>query len=348
MSVNRALINIGPSQAEVRELPMPEPKPGEVLLRMSAVAICLSEKHSFDGYWPRLSAPGSTFGHEGSGVVAALGEGVDSHQVGDRVVIDVLAGYPLGVKVSGDRGLAADYVTMPWQMCTPIPDAVSDVAGACVEPFAPGTRAARHSNVAIGDNVVFFGLDDYSLSAMQWICHSGVKSLVVVEAVANRREIAARFGATVIDPAAENARDALRAIAPFGFDVAFVAAEMYIDRSQQYFGEAVTALRPQGTLVLMRIYESKPLLSVDALELWRKEVVIRSFGKFWQSESWRGGEDRGDWRLTIDSIASGVLDADSHVTRYDWDSLQTPGELNRIMAAMPFDLYKAAIVFPSN
>jgi L-iditol 2-dehydrogenase len=325
---------------------MPAPAPGELLLRMSAVAICLSEKHSFDGYWPRLSAPGSIVGHEGSGVVAALGDGVDSHRVGDRVVIDVLAGYPLGVKVSGDRGLAADYVTMPWQMCTRIPDAVSHVAGASVEPFAPGTRAVRHSNVVIGDNVVFFGLDDYSLSALQWIRHLGVRSLVVVEAIANRREVAARFGATVVDPTTENVLDFLGKIAPFGFDVAFVAAEMYIDRSQQYFGEAVSALRPQGTLILMRIYESKPLLSVDALELWKKEIVIRSFGKFWQSESWRGGEDRGDWRLTIDSMANGTLDAESHVTPYDWDSFQSAGALNRVMAAMPLNLYKAAIVFP--
>jgi threonine dehydrogenase-like Zn-dependent dehydrogenase len=324
---------------------MPVLQPGEVLVRMSAVAVCLSEKHSFDGYWPKLSAPGSVFGHEGSGVVEALGAGVNSHRVGDRVVIDVLAGYPLGVKVSGDRGLAADYITMPWQMCTPIPESVCNVAGACVEPFAPGTRAARHSNVAIGDNVVFFGLDDYSLSALQWVRHCGLNSLVVVEAVANRREIAARFGATTIDPGAENLLAALATIAPFGFDKAFVSAEMYIDRSLQYFGEAVTALRPQGTLILMRIYESKPLLSVDALELWKKEIVVRSFGKFWQSEPWRGGEERGDWRLTIDSIANGLLDAHSHVTLFDWDSFQTPGALNRVMSAIPYDLYKAAIVF---
>lgn len=346
MKLNRALVNIGPQEAAVLERPMPEPGPGEVLLKMSAVAICLSEKHSFDGYWPVLSNPGSVFGHEGSGVVAALGAGVHTHQVGDRVVIDVLAGYPIGVKVSGDRGLAAEYVAMPAQMCTPIPESVSDVAGACVEPFAPGTRAARHAGIAIGDNVVFFGLDDYSLSALQWVRHSGVKSLVVVEAVANRREVAARFGATVIDPSSGDPLSALREIAPFGFDVAFVAAEMYIDRSQSYFGEAVSALRPQGTLVLMRIYESKPLLSVDALELWKKEVVVRSFGKFWQSEPWRGGEDRGDWRLTIDSMANGTLDAESHVTVFPWDRFQQPGALNEVMAAMPFDLYKGAIVFP--
>lgn len=346
MTVNRALVNVGPAKAEVHELPMPTLKPGEVLLRMSAVAVCLSEKHSFEGYWPRLSAPGSIFGHEGCGVVVQLGDGVESHRIGDRVVIDVLGGYPLGVKVSGDRGLAADFVAMPAQMCTHIPDTVSDIAGSCVEPFAPGTRAARHSGVAIGDNVVFFGLDDYSLSAMQWVSRSGVESLVVVEAIENRREIAARFGATVVDPANENVLDALGAIAPFGFDVAFVAAEMYIERSLQYFGEAVSAVRPQGTLILMRIYESKPLLSVDALELWKKEIVVRSFGKFWQSEPWRGGDSRGDWRLTIDAIANGTLDADSHVTSYDWEALAEPDAMNRIMEAMPNDLYKASIVFP--
>lgn len=346
MTANRALVNVGPSRVEMHDLPMPKPLPGEVLLRTSAVAICLSEKHSFDGLWPTLSAPGSIFGHEGSAVVVALGEGVDSHLVGDRIVVDVLMGRALGVRVSGDRGLAAEFVTLPWQLCTPIPDTVSDVAGACVEPFAPGTRAARHSGVAIGDNVVFFGLDDYSLSALQWISRAGVNHLVVVEPIANRREIATRFGATVFDPSTENVLEALATLAPFGFDVGFVSAEMYIDRSLQYFGEAVAALRPQATLVLMRIYESKPLMSVDALELWKKEIVVRSFGKFWQSEPWRGGDDRGDWRLTIDAVGKGLLDADSHVTLFEWEHFQSPEFMNEIMAQMPVDLYKAAIVFP--
>jgi (R,R)-butanediol dehydrogenase/meso-butanediol dehydrogenase/diacetyl reductase len=315
---------------------------------MAAVAICLSEKHSFEGYWPRLSAPGSVMGHEGSAVVAAVGDGVTSHQVGDRVVVDVLAGYPLGVKISGARGLMADYVTLPWQLCTHIPPSVTDIAGSCVEPFAPGTRAVRHSNIAIGDNVVFFGLDDYSLSALQWVRRSPVNRLVVVEAIENRRKLAARHGAETVDANADDVAGLLHDYAPFGFDVAFVSAEMYIERSLRYLGEAVSAVRPQGTVVIIRIYESKPLASIDALELWKKELVLRSFGKFWQAEAWRGGEDRGDWQLTIDSIASGVLDADSHVTPFDWRTLHTPEDIRGIIAAVPHDIYKASIVFPAD
>jgi len=70
---------------EAVELDLEEPKAGEVLVRMAAIGVCGSDLHVYKGEWPR-PAP-MVLGHEGAGVVEAVGEDVDTHMVGDRVVI---------------------------------------------------------------------------------------------------------------------------------------------------------------------------------------------------------------------------------------------------------------------
>src|SRR5207237_10726394 len=67
------------------ELDLEEPRAGEVLVRMAAIGVCGSDLHVLKGEWPRPTP--MVLGHEGSGVVEALGEGVEGPAVGDRVVI---------------------------------------------------------------------------------------------------------------------------------------------------------------------------------------------------------------------------------------------------------------------
>ena len=82
----RAAVFYGPGRPfEVRELDLDDPRPGEVVVRMAAVGICGTDLHSVRGEWSRPTP--SVLGHEGAGVVEAVGEDVSAVAVGDRVVL---------------------------------------------------------------------------------------------------------------------------------------------------------------------------------------------------------------------------------------------------------------------
>ena len=82
----RSLCYTGPNQLELREAPKPEPKEGEVLLRVRACGICGSDVHGFLGLTGRRLPP-MTMGHEFSAEVAQLGPATGKFKVGDGVVV---------------------------------------------------------------------------------------------------------------------------------------------------------------------------------------------------------------------------------------------------------------------
>src|SRR5580658_7358047 len=83
----KALLLSEYSKLEVTDLPRPEPGPGEVLIQVAACGICGSDVHGYDGSSGRRIPP-LVMGHEASGVVAGIGEGVSRFAVGNRVTFD--------------------------------------------------------------------------------------------------------------------------------------------------------------------------------------------------------------------------------------------------------------------
>ena len=74
-----------PGRLETRELELEEPQAGEVLVRMVAVGVCGTDLHSYKGEWTRPTP--IVLGHEGAGIVEAVGADVDRVREGDRVVL---------------------------------------------------------------------------------------------------------------------------------------------------------------------------------------------------------------------------------------------------------------------
>ena len=81
----RAAVMFEPGRLELRELDLEEPRPDEVVVRMSAVGVCGTDLHSYKGEWDRPTP--IVLGHEGAGVVEAVGAGVEQVREGDRVVL---------------------------------------------------------------------------------------------------------------------------------------------------------------------------------------------------------------------------------------------------------------------
>src|SRR6202789_4108232 len=83
------------AKLEIRELPVPEPGPGQVLVRMQTSGLCHTDIHAASGDWPVKPTVPFIPGHEGVGIVTALGEGVTSPEIGTRVAVPWL-GYACG------------------------------------------------------------------------------------------------------------------------------------------------------------------------------------------------------------------------------------------------------------
>src|SRR6476469_4004604 len=182
---NRAAVLTGPGRIVVEDRPVPEPGPREVLVEISAVGVCGSDVHYFEhgriGDFV-FEAP-LVLGHESAGRVAALGEGVTRHAVGDRVTLE--PGVPCGrcrecragrYNLCPDvvffatppvDGAFTNHVAIHEDFAFALPDELSDEAGALMEPLSVGIWACRKAGVGLGDRVLVTGAGPIGLLAAQ-------------------------------------------------------------------------------------------------------------------------------------------------------------------------------------
>ena len=159
-----------------KDVPEPEVKPGEVLVRIKACGICGSDVQGLDGSTGRRIPP-IIMGHEASGVIASVGPGVSDWKTGDRVTFDSTV-YPLNdwytlegkynlsdnrevIGVSpGDyrrNGAFAEYLAVPQHILYRIPDQVSFEQAAMVEAAAVALHALNLASLKTGDSCVVTG-----------------------------------------------------------------------------------------------------------------------------------------------------------------------------------------------
>jgi (R,R)-butanediol dehydrogenase/meso-butanediol dehydrogenase/diacetyl reductase len=237
----RALVNRGPHDFRIEEVPDPRPGPGELLVRPLFTGVCITDKHVYEGRgFGNRWAEGLVMGHEFAGVVHETPADMDGWTVGDRVAVDpriycneclnCRGGYVtlcergarwLGVG-DGRGGGYAELCAVPAYACYRLPDAVSDELGSVVEPAACATRGVRLSGFAHGDNVVILGAEDYGLLILQQLSQVAGE-VIVVDPSQIRRDAALGLGAThVVDPAAGSAGREIRQVLPRGADLVFV------------------------------------------------------------------------------------------------------------------------------
>lgn len=166
------------------------PGPGEVLVEVSACGICSSEIPVYTGDRP-VDMP-AFLGHEGSGVVAAVGSGVTGFAEGDRVTGAI--GQAFATHAIADPG-----------MLFKVPGEV-DMAHALGEPLFCVANIARAAAPRFGDHVVVVGCGQMGLLAIGALKNQGLGSLVAVDAIPERRQLALAAGATHVtleDPVGE-------------------------------------------------------------------------------------------------------------------------------------------------
>jgi Zn-dependent alcohol dehydrogenase len=290
----------------IEDVTMDPPHAGELLVRVEAAGVCHSDYHYLRGdlRCPLPVVPG----HEGSGVIEAIGPGVSRHGVGDRVCFMwrprcgrcsyCVSGRPtlceeagiharLGGLLDGTNRLHLDgsdvrhllgvscfaqYCVVSERTVVPVPTGVPpEVAAITGCAVITGVGAVLNAvGKCAGEGLVVFGAGGVGLSSVLGAGLMGAHPIVVVDVVQERLEMAARLGAThTVDAAAVDVPDAIRAIDPKGMEWAIEAIGRPASLEQ-----ALECLRPGGTLVAVGLGAGSTAFRIPLNALVQREKRI--------------------------------------------------------------------------
>lgn len=273
----------------------PPPPPGQLQVEVAWCGICGTDLHEYTAgplYIPvsrphpltGIQAP-VVIGHEMSGRVVEVGDGVTNFIAGDRVAACPIIGCGkcrwcvqgsmaqcdqvafLGTSWSG--GALSERFNLHAYQCYRLPDSITDEVGSLVEPFSATVRAVVRGQPTQDDNVAIIGAGPIGLMALMAARIQGARNVIAVEVAASRIEAAKRCGASaIINPAAEDAeKRALELTNGVGFDLVVECA-----------GQPTSALlagrltRTRGRLIVMGVFDQAA--PVDLTDLVFREKTI--------------------------------------------------------------------------
>lgn len=278
----KAVILNGPGSVSVGEFPTPIPKAGEVRVRVAFCGICGSDFHKVAGkkntHPVRYPVP---LGHEISGVVESVGEGVTAFRAGDPVTVDPnwtcgKCYYCKNGKSSfceNGRGVVkgmAEYVVAPEENVYPLPEGLSLRDAALCEPLACCLRGMDLLGIRQGERVALIGLGAIGAIVLQLIKNAGAGEVLVVDANEARRELAMELGATLFLPAQDS-----EAIAEY-------AKTHPVDRVMECVGAgpaqetALTVAGKGATVVMFGVSDSSAKLPISLYNAFCKELTIKT------------------------------------------------------------------------
>ncbi len=326
MRVNKAAYMTGLNKMEIREIEVPKPGFGQVLVKLEYVGICGSDIHYFhDGRCADYVVDGDfMLGHECAGVVVELGEGVDSLKPGDKVALEpgVTCGHCEFCK-SGKYNLCPDveflgtppiqgcyenYIAFPADMCFKLPENMNTKEGAMVEPLSVGLHAANLAEITIGDSVVVFGSGCIGLVTLLSCLARGATDVTVVDMIDKRLDYAKRLGASrVINSAKCDAVEEIMKI------TGGVGAAKVFDCSGAPACIEMTpfAVKNGGTITLVGM-APVPEINYNFAKIMAKEAQIKSVFRY-----------RNVYPLAIEAISSGRINVEQIITNeFDFADIQ--------------------------
>jgi aryl-alcohol dehydrogenase len=349
MRTTAAIVNEQGGHFSLEEVELDGPRADEVLVRIVATGLCHTDI-TMKGFLPPEMFP-NVFGHEGAGVVEEVGAEVTGIEVGDHVVLSfrscrscrpcssghvgycessLLINY-MGMRLDGSTTYSRDGVPVFGSFFgqSSLSQHAIAYADNCVvvdrsldltrlAPYGCGfqTGAGTVLNVLQPrpeDSLVVYGVGAVGLAALAAARYAGVGTLVAVDPLASRREIAARYGATGLDPTEETpivdrVRELTGGGASYGIDTTAIPA--VVKQAQQ-------SLAARGTLVALGLgAEEYP---IDAIDLLQNGKIVRS--------SIEGDADPQEMVPRLIAMnAAGEFDVDDLVTTYPFAEINTAVE----------------------
>lgn len=282
----RAAELIAPLTFRLIDMPIEDPGPGEVQVRIEAVGVCGSDLHAYSegsvGSMPNVYP--MLLGHEPSGTIVKTGPGVTGLAPGDRGALEpALYCYHCEFCLSGHHNVCAnirflsnptypgffrELVNLPVVNFRPISKRMSFAEAALAEPLAIGIHSLRLASLREGETVVVIGAGPIGLTTIAALRAAKVGRIWAIEPLAHRREMARLVGADAVMEPAEAVREILGDTGQRGVDCAIDCAA-----GEHTTNQAIELARNAGRVVLTGIHSTR-YVAMDGSAMRRKELAI--------------------------------------------------------------------------
>lgn len=326
-----------PHDVRIEEVPTPEAGPGEVLVRVRAVSICPSDWRLYEDGHASGVVPDHPMiqGHEFSGDVAALGEGVSRPSVGTPVAVEPswhcgecdvcragltnLCRHIVFPSFPQRDGALAEYIACPAHAVHPLPSGTSYTVGALIEPLGVALHAVRLADLTPDTRIIVLGAGAIGMCVVMVARARGLRQIAVVEPLAGRREWPARLGCSPVVASHEQ------------LIAAGLEGEVVFECSGESAAveQAMQVTRPAGKVVVVGI-PHPDRVTFDSTIPRRKELTV-IFSR----------RSRNTLEEAISLLASGQVDLSALPTR--GYSLEQTQEALEATAARPGDMLRAIV-----
>lgn len=281
----KSVICTATGQTEVAEVPVPAIGPGEMLIKVWGCGLCSSDVMKV--FSPEVPKP-VQLGHEVSGEIAEIGEGVQGWAVGERVgVCHHVPCFACQYCKHGNHSMCRQFKASNFEpggfseyirLSAPhvkhntirLPDEVSDLEGAFTEPLACCIRGIKRGNPLIGDTVMVVGVGVMGLMLLQLLRLRGAPS-VAVDLRDDRLAMAAELGATyTANPRKDDVADLIQEISDGrGCDLAILTVT-----PPGIFEQTLQYVRDGGTLLIFGTKVERPPISAKPWTLFSREIAV--------------------------------------------------------------------------
>ncbi|MDO5346835.1 MAG: NAD(P)-dependent alcohol dehydrogenase [Lachnospiraceae bacterium] len=299
------------------ERDIPKAKDDEVLVKLEYVGICGSDLHYYEtgAIGDYVVKPPFVLGHEPGGTVVEVGKNVKHLKVGDRVALEPgkTCGHCEFCKTGRYNlcpdvvffatppadGVFQEYVAHEANLCFKLPDNVSTLEGALIEPLAVGFHAAIQGDAHLGQKAVVMGAGCIGLVSMMALKARGVSDVYVVDIMEKRLDKALELGATgVINGAKEDVLERVKELTDgAGMDLVIETAGTEITTRQ-----AIHMAKKGSNIVLVGYSRSGEMTLPMSLVL-DKELTFKTVFRY-----------RHIYPMAIDAVAAGKVNLKGIVT----------------------------------
>lgn len=331
---------------KIEREPIPSPSAGELLIKTTACGVCVADTME----WYLTGRAPLSLGHEPTGVVAEVGEGVTSFKVGDRVAVHhhvpclICEHCRKGNYTMCDTfkkthihpgGFSEYFIASALHTERDVhllPDNLSPEVGTLMEPLACVLHGIRKANIQPGDRVTLIGTGAMGLLFIQALKFWGISDLIVYEILEWRQEKAKEFGAShVFTPYGDIEQEKIRMAETFGSPGAEKVIIAAKDLSAMRFGMQLAA--KGGTILFFATPHPDEWIKLYPSELFFNELTLTS----------SYSADHLDTRLALRLLANGAVNGEAIISdRYPIEQLsdailKTAGREHSL---------KSVIVFP--